>query len=33
MRERGYMFPEEFIGWYWVDPRTGDVVDEDKRLD
>lgn len=26
MRERGYMYPEEFIGWYWVDPVTGEPI-------
>lgn len=26
MRERGYMYPEEFIGWYWVDPETGEPI-------
>ena len=26
-RLQGYMYPEEFIGWYWVDPRTGEAVE------
>lgn len=26
-RERGFMFPEEFIGWYWADPKTGEPVE------
>ena len=28
-RERGYMWPEEFIGWYWCDPMTGEQIDDD----
>ena len=27
-RAQGYMYPEEFIGWYWVDPETGEPVDD-----
>jgi hypothetical protein len=28
-RARGYMYPEEFIGWYWCDPMTGEQIDDD----
>ena len=26
-RERGYMHPEQYIGWYWVDPYTGEAIE------
>lgn len=25
-RARGYLWPEQFIGWYWVDPYTGEEI-------
>ena len=33
MRDRGHMYPEEFIGWYWVDPTTGERISEDLEID
>ncbi len=26
-RLAGYIYPEEYIGWYWCDPETGEPID------
>jgi len=28
MAEAGYIWPEQFIGWYWVDPKTGEKIED-----